>query len=214
MKTIKIWKIVLIALCAIAIVSADASARRPMRENGGKPPLDSPLREMDMRGPRHGMMAPVTEEEEATAISFLRMKDPMQVPRLLELKDRAPRWYAMKIRRILMLEARFGEMAERDSAAYQRNLDMFRLESMADEFAIQHKQSDVDSQREQYRDMLIDTLSRLFELREQEKQFEIERLERRLEHLRRVVEERGDNQQDIVERRADEMLGDRDSLEW
>ncbi len=215
-----ITRIAIVVACAAALLTTDAGARKPARsaDGSGFPPemgAGPPHEEMMMRGTgRHGVMAPVTEEEEALVMAFLEQVAPERAQRLREIKETSPRWYNMAIRRALAAEARLSSMASADSAAYRRHRMMFRLEAESEDLAMQYRQADTDAEREQIRTRLIATLSELFDLREAEKAMEVERLERRLEFLRQKVEERMANKDDIVARRAASMLGERDEMEW
>ena len=215
-----ITRFVIMVACAAALVASDAGARKPARspDGSGFPPemgAGPPHDEMTMRGTgRYGMMAPVTEEEEALVMAFLEQVAPERAQRLRDMKETSPRWYHMAIRRTLAAEARLSSMASVDSAAYRRHRTMFRLEAESEDLAMQYRQASTDAEREQIRTRLIATLSALFDLREAEKTMEVDRLERRLEFLRQKVEERTANKDEIVERRAASMLGERDEMEW
>lgn len=208
----RIFRTVLIAVFVIAITSSDAFARRPARNlDSISPPAPPPG---EMFGPRHGMMAPITEEEERAALTFLRSVDPEGADRLEALKESAPRWYSISLRRTLMAQMRLDEMAQRDSSLYNRHCEIFRLDARAEGLAMQYREAQNDADRTRIRSELIGVLDRLFDLREEDKRYEIERLERRLERLRTVVDERMERKDEIVDRRADELIGARDSIDW
>lgn len=208
----RIVRTVLIAFFVIAVASGDAFARRPTRNVDSIAPPPPPPGEMF--GPRHGMMAPVTEDEERSALAFLRSVDPEGAARLEALKESAPRWYSISLRRTLMAQMRLDEMAQRDSSLYNRHCEIFRLDARAESLAMQYREAQTDADRTRIRRELVGVLDRLFDLREEDKRYEIERLERRLERLHSVVDERAERKDEIVNRRADELIGARDSIEW
>lgn len=210
--TMRIFRTVLIAIFVIAIATGDAFAQRPARHPDSIAQPDTPPGKM--YGPRHGMMAPITEEEEQAALAFLRSVDPESAARVEALKESAPRWYSISLRRTLMAQMRLDEMATRDSSLYNRHCEIFRLDAQAEGLAIQYREAQNDADRTRIRAELVGVLDRLFDLREGDKRYEIERLEQRLERLRRVVDERAERKNEIVDRRADELIGARDSIEW
>lgn len=208
-----IRRILIVAACIVATLAVDASARRPAREPEKDmfPPGEPGF---GMGGPRHGMMIPVTEEEEAQALAFLRRADPAIAERMDRLKETAPRRYTMTLRRVLMAQARLGAIAEGDSTALARHQEMFRLEAQVEDLALQYRESQDGEPREELRGQIETALSRLFDLREGQKREEMEHLEARLQHLRRVVEARQAGKDAIVERRLQQVLGEHAELEW
>ena len=202
----------LVALIAVTFAAGNAYARRPARNLDSIAPPPQPPGEM--YGPRHGMMAPVTEEEEQAALAFLREVDPEAADRIEALKVSAPRWYSISLRRTLMAQMRLDDMAGRDSSLYRRHCEMFRLDARAENVAMQYREAQNDADRIRLRSELVDILERLFDLREEDKRYEIEQLEKRIERLRRIVDERTERKDEIVERRADELIGARDTIEW
>ena len=211
MRRIHRWASVLL-LCAAS--APHVLAQEPPPPEGAPPP---PAEERPPH--RHGRMErwwarPLTPEEEQQAIEFVRQLNPDRASRLKRLKIIAPEVYRRAIRRILWTQARMAELEGRDSLAYARQKRIFQLNAHAEDLAMRYRESTDPQERERLRAALIDTLSILFDLREQDKWEEIQRMERRLKHLRRVVEQRRQNKQAIVERRAKELLGELDTLEW
>ena len=209
-----------IGLCA-TVVHATKPARGYGEQWGGPPPEDvagPPPEEVGGPGPqgrmRHWMSRPVSEEEERGALEFVRQFSEERARDLERQKTVFPQRYNMAIRRILWMQSRMREVAPSDSVAWQRMRRTFALEAEVEGLAARYRESTDRDEQQQTRERLLEKLRVLFDLREAEKRAEIRRMERRLEHLRLVVEQRARNRGTIVERRAERLLGERDALEW
>jgi len=187
-----------------------AAAQRPERGRGGPERFD-PGHPGGMTG---WMSRPVTPEEEQEAREFLRKINPGRVAHLDEMKTSEPYLYNTTIRRILWTKARLADMEGSDPEGYRRQMAAFQLESEAHDLALRYRQATADSDRQRLRAQLTDELARLFDLREADKRAEIEHLQRRLQELRRTVQERRRNKDAIVDRHTQELLGDLDTVEW
>lgn len=87
--------------------------------------------------------------------------------------------------------------------------------------ARQLRRAEGDEARDTLADELRQTLGRTFDLKQQARQERIERLEAEAERLRAQraeleaeTAERGEARRDIIERRRQELLGERDELDW
>jgi hypothetical protein len=164
------------------------------------------------RGRRWGTDT-VTAEEEQQAKEILARLDPDRLERLLAIKTVSPRRYNMYMRKALWLGHRL-RASEGDTAAWRRIQRMFGLESEVAELSGRYRESISDQEKVTIRAELVEKLSALFDLREDEKREEMKRLERRLAELGRIIEERSQNKDAIVERRAQGLTGGRGALEW
>lgn len=97
---------------------------------------------------------------------------------------------------------------------YERGLQKARLNGECWELAWKYRNSDESDETEALRTELKEKLGQLFDLRETEKQERIEKLEEELEKLKEMVQERQENREEIIERRLNDMLNEKDELSW
>lgn len=87
------------------------------------------------------------------------------------------------------------------------------LEIDVELLALKLKNSDGGS-LQKIKSEMIEKLSELFEIKESQKQKEVERLEKRLQELKESLQYRKQNKNEIVQRRIQELIGDSRYLKW
>ncbi len=87
------------------------------------------------------------------------------------------------------------------------------LEVYVELLSLKYKNSDASVQSKLKSDLLA-KLSELFEIREAQKEREVKKLEERLRDLKKSLQARKQNKNEIVQRRIQELLGDSKYLRW
>ena len=213
-------KTALILVLLVGLLATDAVfARRPSRTPDDElwgPPGASMRRGRDGYPGRMDEFfgEPVTEEQEQLALEFVRATHPNGEQWLTRMKQRSPDRYNMIIRGILFRRAQLNELRTVDSLAYNREIRIMQIGGQIRTQKQAYRRASDDETRNSVRTQVDSLLSELFDLREAEKRAEIEHMAREVERLRQVVEQRHNNKADIVRRKLEETLGERDDMEW
>jgi hypothetical protein len=155
---------------------------------------------------------PIVSREEILA--WLRENEPDTIQRILKLQeedrnDEAVRIFAETGPRIRELK----ELKQRDPKGFEKMMELRRLERESLSQADQARTAPPE-EREAARKKLRETLSRLFDLREESRLRELGELKRRVEGLEKAMGERKANKDRIVEKRRRELLGEKSEDDW
>jgi len=107
----------------------------------------------------------------------------------------------------------FKELKERDPKGFEKMIEMRRLERDSMEQAEQARRAPPE-EREAASKKLKETLSRLFDAREEIRVRELGELKRRVEALEKAMAERKTNKDRIVEKRRRELMGEKSEDDW
>jgi hypothetical protein len=156
----------------------------------------------------------LTPEQEEEVIAYLRKARPDRVDHLLDLKGKRPGLYRSFLSRAYREMRYLNRLKEDDPERYEQVAQEKKFEEEARLLAKKYRDSEDENEKVRLREDLKTLLDKLFDYRQMNRQFEIEKLEKRLEDLKDVNERRLANKEEIVERRLDEMLGTKRELEW
>ena len=87
------------------------------------------------------------------------------------------------------------------------------LEVNTELLALKYKSAD-NTDKQKIKTDLAEQLSQLFDMRESQKQEEVQQLEKRLQDLKESLKVRKQNKEEIVQRRIQELLGSSKYLRW
>ena len=156
----------------------------------------------------------LTPEQEEEVVAYLRKAHPDRVDNLVDLKAKRPGLYR-SVLSTAYREMRYMErLKEDDPERYEQVAQEKKLEEDARQLAKNYRDAEDQNDKARLREELKALLDRLFDYRQMNRQFEIEKLEKRLEELKDVNERRLANKEEIVGRRLDELLGTKRELEW
>jgi len=229
-------------LMALCLIAAPAWAQdepknpNPRGDRPGKPadapreggPQDRPRDGQPGQGPREGRpgqppnppmppgperrpLAPMNPDE---VRAWLKDNEPETFRALMQIQSEGRREEVMRI----MSEAgsRMREMAElkqRDPKGYERMVELRRAERESMELAEQARRAPPE-EREAASKKLKENLSRLFDLREENRARELTELKRRVEALEKALVERKTSKERIVEKRRRELMGEKVDEDW
>jgi hypothetical protein len=159
---------------------------------------------------RRPMSVVPTEEVRA----WLQENEPETLRRWNQLQEEGKREEAMRLMSEVAPRVReFKELKERDPKGFEKMMAMRRLERESGEQAEQARRAPPE-EREAATKKLKETLSRLFDAREEVRNREIAELKRRVEALEKAVAERKGNKERIVEKRRRELMGEKSEDDW
>ena len=221
MRTVHIALLLLAMLLASAVVvdarqpspatdDADVWEGGPPRPEGGPPGPDGP--EMMRRG--RMMSHRMSEEQEAAALEFLGRLDPEIEAWFRQMKLTSPMRYNRMIHFVAFRLAMMENESARDSTILNRQRQIMRLQIRVESLSNQYRRSQDQEARASIERELRTVLDELFDLREEEKRADLERMSRELERLRSIISERRTNKAEIVDRRLQQLIGERETMEW
>ncbi|KAA3659005.1 MAG: hypothetical protein DWQ10_09875 [Calditrichaeota bacterium] len=207
-------RILVLSLFITALVSASLFAQEPMPE----PPL--PEQEQDMhrnekreRVPFAVAAAPLDDEQKTEALQFITNLVPEASPVLAELENENPRAYERELRQALREKRVLARHKKRKKEEYENAAKRITLQHKTQILAYRYRKAE-DSEKPEIKKQLHTQLSQLFDLRERDRELEIQQLEKRLDALRKQLEKRKPNKDKIIEKRLDHMLGLDKELQW
>ncbi len=150
-------------------------------------------------------------------LRYLEENRPEVFEKLTRLKERSPEEYQRGLRRFggRIRGKRFLEDLKReDPERYEKVARIKALERESRQLAGKYREINDPEEKETIKADLKDLLSKLFDLRQEEREVEMKRLERKLERLQEDIVRRRENKELIVNRRLKEMTGEADYLRW
>lgn len=178
------------------------------------PPGD-PMHKGSMRGEpmREGVMR-LTPEEEQEALEFIRVHAPAKAKWLEKIKVKRPMLYKRMVRHILHRKKRLEMLKETDPERYKLWQEQQELEMTSWELAEDYREAETDGEKEKIDAKLKETLNTLFDLREKDKEFELQRLEKEIAKLKEIIAKRSGHKTEIIDRHMNELLGEEEYLRW
>jgi hypothetical protein len=146
--------------------------------------------------------------------AWLKENEPESFRRVMQFQEEGKRedW----TRLLMDAGARMRELRdlkERDPKGFEKTMELRRLERESMEQAELARRAPPE-EREAAMKKVKETLSRLFDLREEARQREIGELKRRVEALEKALAERKTNKDRIVEKRRRELMGEKSEDDW
>jgi hypothetical protein len=201
----------LLLIVASLLTLTPALAQDPMEPREGPPPgMDEP--EM---GPPSSMDPSHGERSEASFVdrwlNQLKERHPEEYAVLQKLRETNPEEFRRALRERLAQE----KMRFRDGRHGRppMNPEIMNLEKASMDLSQTYRQATDAAQKEQIGKDLRQKLEILFDLREKDRQEHIRRIEADLAELKKSVDQRQSNRQQIIDRRFQELT-DGDGLRW
>ena len=163
---------------------------------------------------QHFDFGAVTQEEEDEALRYMEKNRPEEFERLTRLKKRNPLMYQGILGRIIRGIHFLEDLKKEDPERYKRVVHIKELEQESRRLAEKYEEIDDPEEKETIKTDLKNLLSDIFDLRQKEREVEIERLRKELERLQEKIIRRRENKETIVNRRLKEMTGEADYLQW
>ena len=161
--------------------------------------------------PREEHITPETERE---ALDFLAVVAPFRLEDTKRLKTVHPQEYYRNMSEVLSVKRRLDFVKRNDPEQYQLVLQETKMDQHSQNLAEQYRRTKNSEERNRLRAELKTLLAQLFDIREKNKQMEINHLESELNRLSNTMMERRKNKDQIVTLRLEELLDEQTSLKW
>jgi hypothetical protein len=160
---------------------------------------------------RRPMQPPVNFDE---VRAWLKENEPETYRRVLLFQEEGTREDMVRILNEAAPRMReLRELKERDPKGFEKMLELRRLERESAEQAEQARRA-APEERDAAVKKLKETLSRLFDVREEARVRELAELKRRVDALEKAMTERKTNKDRIVEKRRRELMGEKSEDDW
>lgn len=159
-----------------------------------------------------GLLEPLSPEEEERALDLIRKERPWEMERLERAKANNPRAYTMMLRRVLLGERMLDRLQEEDPEAAELRKRELEFERHEHELAEAYRKAGNEAEKQDLEKKLREVLGRHFDLRSQNHQREIQRVEEELERLRQRMAEREANKDEIIKNMSLQLLGKGDVM--
>jgi Rad3-related DNA helicase len=158
-------------------------------------------------------IAEIDIENEMEALAYLRDISPRKAARLQEIKAINQLEYRIQIEKLMAELRKAKRLKKRDPAHYERMVKIRQLEERSQVLGRNYREAG-DADKAKIETELEQILSELFDLREENRQAEVKRLEERLQELKESLEVRRKNKEKIIERRLAQLTGKSRYLDW
>lgn len=200
--------------------SAVAQQAPPPRDAPPPPPHadEAPGQDANDLGPDHqrwdrwhGRDDPRIAEHLEGVIAVVRDIDPQLAERIENIHDDRPGMKMLAVRRAFPQVFRLVRLREDDPEMYALRIDDMKLQRRSNELVRQiraARRAGDDREAADFVDDLEDVVEEHFDLRQQIRELEIDRLEARIEALKDALSERRHNRRDLMEDRIRDLLKD------
>ena len=134
----------------------------------------------------------ITPEREAAVMTFVKRHHPELTELLIHLKENAPKEYDRAVRDLLRTSERLAQIQERDSLAYELELQSWKARSRAQLLAARLQMGESTELRDQLRAALNEEYDLRLQLLERDRQKAAERLKNLGEQIERISERRAE----------------------
>lgn len=160
-------------------------------------------------------MQKLTPEQEQEALDHVKATYPEEkYQKLLELKGTRDMLYHRLLMRAYREMQYVDQLKERDPEQYEAMQEKEKLEKQTKELVDQYKSTENESQKEELKNQITELLNKIFDIRQQNREKEIQRLEERLAEAKANNEKRLQNKEEIVAERLNELLGEEKWMQW
>jgi Rad3-related DNA helicase len=156
----------------------------------------------------------ISEEEEKRILEFSRQIDPDIENNMNELKVVRPQRYERKLQKLYHEYIFLKRLEKEEPDRYLEALEVRKLSAKVEKTAQQYKKSKSESERTELESNLKKDLSHLFDLREKEREAEMDRIKERLARLQKEMLDRRKNKDKIIENHLNKIIGKGYLYEW
>ncbi len=197
----KISFIVVVSL--ILSIFSYANAQQRPQNPGNRPMLN-----------RQNIQRLSSEQEEAVLEHVKATYPEERYQKLLDLKDTRPAIYNRLLQKAYQEIEYLERLKERDPEMYEAMKEKRELEIQTKQLVDQYKNTENEAEKEKLKNQISELLNKIFDIRQKNREKEIERLEKRLAEAKENNEKRLQNKEEIIAERLKDLLGKHDWMRW
>ncbi|MFH1421654.1 MAG: hypothetical protein ABIH42_02930 [Planctomycetota bacterium] len=160
-------------------------------------------------------LEPIPAKEKEKIETFIKDFEPRLFARLSRLRDENPGLYFKLLKEAQQKMRNMNNLKEKNPEKYKEILHMKELEREIFKLVEKYRSSSEDDKnKEEILVNLKNHLSELFNIRQQEHEREIKRLEKELAKLKDIYNKHEENRDAIVEKRLKQIIGEDNEFDW
>ncbi|MCU0644108.1 MAG: hypothetical protein MUC94_07580 [bacterium] len=199
------WLLIILFLLASSL-NAQEPRRKPSKD--AKLDLKPPIQTID------DLEKELGPDWENRILDHVKNEYPAELVNLQKMKNQNIQKYQRKLIKFWQEVRHELRLKKENPERYKRVRQQHELDHICDNLAEEYRQTKDKSRQSEIRNELKSKLRELFILREAEKEAKIAELEREIKGLKEMVAFRRQKQDEIIEKRLVEMLGQSQELEW
>ena len=146
--------------------------------------------------------------------NFLEKFDPERLQRLSHLEDVNPEEFHKLLEASRREFAHIQELKERNPEHFKQMMHMRRMEQESGQLARQYRECRNPQEKEQISKQLRGKLEKIFDLKEEQKNADISRMDEELSKQKEKAKTRQENRERIIKRHQRELQGDDEDMRW
>jgi len=157
----------------------------------------------------------LSQEQEEAVLEHVKATYPEErYQKLMDLKENRPTIYNRLLQKVYQEMQYMERLKERDTEQYEAMQVMKTLEMQTKELVDQYNNTEGESEKEKLKNMITEVLNKIFDIRQENRKKEIERLEQRLTEAKENNKKRLQNKDEIIAERLEDLLGKQDWMRW
>lgn len=185
-------------------------------------PPPAPPRARELPGAMEAPTPPATpeppaflsSEQEKEALEFIQIVAPFRLDNLKKMKQFDSREYQRRLMDVLQTKMQLDLLKQTDPDQYQSRLDEIKMDQESNRLGEEYRKAGSQQEKDKIRMNLKAVLDQLFDIREKNKQFEIQHLEEQLAKLKGTMADRKKNKEQIVQNRLEDLIDEGNSMKW
>ncbi|MFH1226621.1 MAG: hypothetical protein V1701_01805 [Planctomycetota bacterium] len=206
-----------LAVSTVVISTAEEKSPKPMNNSGhnmGPGNSEGGMRQRPVSRERKPVEEPQINKEEI--YGFLKEFDPERLEKIQLLEKENPELFMRVLQEANQRLIKLKELKERDPARYQQMMTEHTMERSVRDLSKKYRESQTPQEKETIKNEMRQTLDKIFELKELQRETEIKKLEEEVNKLKEKMKKRKTNKDKIIDRRIKIMTGEeeQDDLGW
>jgi len=157
----------------------------------------------------------LTQEQEEAALEHVKATYPEErYQKLQDLKGTRPAIYNRLVQKAYQEMQYLENLKERDPEMYEAMKEKRELEIQTKQLVDQYKNTENETEKVNLKNQISELLNKIFDIRQENRQKEIERLEKRLAEAKENNKKRLQNKDEIIAERLEDLLGKQDWMRW
>jgi hypothetical protein len=189
--------------------SGDMDKARELAEKAAA--IEREFRERMQPGDRK---EPESDQKMEKIRAFLKEFYPEKLEELERLREENPAAFAREIQGCVREIQNLENLKKNDPERFKEVIELRKLERESMRIAESYRRERDTNKKVEIKQKLREILNCIFEHKNKEQQREIEHLSQELDRLKKRIESRTQNKDKILDRRINEMTGEKDESDW
>ncbi len=162
----------------------------------------------------HPGMRVVSEEEERRFMGYLEKNDPEEFKIMKNLRIEKPNLYSKIISKGIREMHIIRKLEKKDPVRYERKKKILQLGKANRRLGREYRKCESAKRKEEIEKEIGKSLDKLFDLKQEENEYQIADVEKKLKELRKRNETRKKNKKKIINQRFNQIIGVAEEFAW